>query len=133
MFSLHKYFTTFFYLFIYLFIYYFQLLKFITFFLYFFYPRHLPTPTTDDLYPLPTTFSYAGFAFDTSPKNIAPCSNVWVRGMTYFAWLLKFIKYLQKNFHIVLDVFHHLTKWNLKWLTPTFSRNLTVGSHWKFC
>ena len=45
-------------------------------FLYFVYPRHLPTPTTDDLYPLPTTFSYAGFAFDTSPKNIAPCSNV---------------------------------------------------------
>ena len=35
------------------------------FFLYFFYPRHLPTPTptthTHDLYPLPTTFSYTLF------------------------------------------------------------------------
>ena len=43
-----------------LFISFFQLLYFITFFLYFFYPRHLPTPTptTHDLYPLPTTFSY---------------------------------------------------------------------------
>ena len=25
----------------------------------FFYPRHLPTPATHNLYPLPTTFSYA--------------------------------------------------------------------------
>ena len=42
-----------------LFISLFQLLYFTTFFLYFFYPRHLPTPTptTYDLYPRPTTFS----------------------------------------------------------------------------
>ena len=128
MFSLHKYFTTFFYLFI-----IFSYLS-LSLFFYTFFTHDIclhPRPTTST--PLPTTFSYAGFAFDTSPKNIAPCSNVWVRGMTYFAWLLKFIKYLQKNFHIVLDVFHHLTKWNLKWLTPTFSRNETVQSHWKFC
>ena len=46
------------------------------FFYTFFYPRHLPTPTTDDFYPLPTTFNYARSAFDTSPQNIAPCSNV---------------------------------------------------------
>ena len=44
-----------------LFISFFQLLYFITFFLYFFYPRHLPTPTptpktlTHDPRPLPTT------------------------------------------------------------------------------
>ena len=47
-----------------LFISFFQLLCFITL-LYFFYPRHLPTPTptthTHDLYPLPTTFSYTLF------------------------------------------------------------------------
>ena len=37
------------------------------FFYTFFYPRHLPTPTT---------FNYARSAFDTSPQNIVPCSNV---------------------------------------------------------
>ena len=48
-----------------LFISFFQLLYFITFFLYFFYPRHLPTPTptpttlTHD--PRPTTFSYTPY------------------------------------------------------------------------
>ena len=43
-----------------LFISFFQLLYFITFFLYFFYPRLLPTPTltTHTHDPRPTTFSY---------------------------------------------------------------------------
>ena len=48
---------------IFLLLFFFQLLYFIIFFLYSFYPRHLltptptptPTPTTHDLYPLPTT------------------------------------------------------------------------------
>ena len=43
------------------FLFLFQLLYFIIFFLFFFHPRHspTPTPTTHDLYPLPTTFSYS--------------------------------------------------------------------------
>ena len=45
-----------------LFISFFQLLYYITLFLYFFYPRHLPTPTptttTSTHDPRPTTFSF---------------------------------------------------------------------------
>ena len=36
----------------------FNFLVFISFWKIFFYPRQIPTPTTHDLYPRPTTFSY---------------------------------------------------------------------------
>ena len=59
-FSLHKYLTTFFFVFSIT----------LSYFLYYFYPRHLPTPTTNthdqhqkDLYPLSTTFSYTQLQF----------------------------------------------------------------------
>ena len=105
-----------------LFIYFFQLLKLITFFLYLFYPRHLPTPTTHDLYPLPTTHDPPHLAtlvprLIHHPKTLhLVLYNVWVRGMTYFAWLFKFMKSLQQNFHIVLGVFHHQSEILKDWL-----------------
>ena len=47
---------------------FFQLLYFITFFLHFIYPRHLPTPTTHDLYPRPTTHDPRPTTFSYTPK-----------------------------------------------------------------
>ena len=65
--SFHKYFTTFFYWFL-----FFNYFTLSLFFLYFFYPRHLPTPTpktlTHDPRPLPTTYD---------PRHLATLVRIW--------------------------------------------------------
>ena len=94
-----------------------------------FFTHHIclhPRPTTSTHYPRHLT--------TLVPRLIHhPKTLHLVLTFQFAGWLFKFMKSLQKNFHIVLDVFHHFAKWNLKGLTPTFSRNKTVESHWKFC